>query len=85
MASVGQRQLSSKADGLQLLITASEKLVPVPEGFANRACGKCAGFEALQTKVDDLQRDNARLIAKAQAAEQQVSTQPTNYDVCFFS
>jgi hypothetical protein len=75
MANTVDNALPSKAQRLQQLIT--ENL----GSFAIRVCGKCAALQALQTKVEDLQRDNERLTSNAQAAKQSRLTQPTPGDV----
>eukprot|EP00953_Heterococcus_sp_UTEX-ZZ885_P034627 17912-Heterococcus_DN1.PRE.2 len=65
MESTAESKLPSQAVRLQQFITAS--LV----GFAIRVCSKYAGLDALQGKVEDLQRDNERLMSNAQASKKQ--------------
>jgi hypothetical protein len=72
MANAGEQKMPNKVEKLQQLVGGS---------VANRVYGKCAGLQALQAKVEELQRDNDRLKSDAQAAKQPRLSQPTLCDV----
>jgi hypothetical protein len=75
MANAGERKTQNKIKKLQQLVCGSFA------GLATRVCDKCAGLEAVQAKVEDLQRDNERLKSDAQAAKQPRLSQLTLGDV----